>query len=648
VIDSGAPRPGTITVAPTTFRNEGTLAVSYAETLAISATAQDWDNLGTIEVGQGTLSGNLATNQGTVSVGIGGTLAPTGAYVQTAGSTTLDGGILDPIGDVMITGGALGGNGTIAANVTSTGTILPGGVGSIGTLTINGDLTLAAGGSLEIDVDGPSADRIAVQGSVNRGGTLAVKAGSYVPPTSGIRFDLLGHQSASGSFDAVSGTTLPTHRSFTIDQTALLTSLVSRVDLPAPVVSLLDDTGSSAVDRVTSDGKLSTAMPIATLFNTGVDTVGNVAPNWATDLHYTLVTVPGGTDVVRVATDANGFPIGPWIGGTSLSAWIGPASDSVLSGHGGSYVYRTTFDLTGFDPGAVSISGVWAMDDIGDEIRINGQSQGYATWGWSGYSAFAPFSVTGGFVAGINTLEFVVSNGGGPTGLRVEMTGTGSTVEAGATVEYSIDDGVTWSGTFDAAEGNNRVLLRQIDLAGNISQPKLYEFTLDSTIPNAPVVSLLNDNGSSASDRITSDGTLSVTALERGARVEYSTDGMSWSASLKVAEGPNSVGVRQIDQAGNVSPATTFDFTFDSSIPRNHLFKDQFGTGTPDGIRAWDTIDFSGCTVPLTFTVLPDGSLSVVDSSDPAKNALVFSTYGNVVGGQNTNRFVFCPPTTFP
>ena len=439
--------------------------------------------------------------------------------------------------------------------------------------TLDTQAPAALGLSLANDTGGSPTDRITSDGTLS---VTALESGARVEYSTDGQVWGTSYKAVDGAnsvlvrqIDLAGNASVPTTFDFVFDAQSPV----------APLVALIKDTGSSAVDRVTSDGKLSTAMPIATLFNTGVDTIGNVAPNWATDLHYTLVTVPGGTDVVRVATDANGYPIGPWIGGTNLSAWIGPASDSVLSGPGGSYVYRTTFDLTGFDPGAVSISGGWAMDDIGDEIRINGQSRGYATWGWSGYSAFAPFSVTGGFVAGINTLDFVVSNGGGPTGLRVEMTGTGSTVEAGATVEYSIDDGVTWSGTFNAAEGNNRVLLRQIDLAGNISQPKLYEFTLDSTIPNAPVVSLLNDNGSSASDRITSDGTLSVTALESGARVEYSTDGMSWSASLKVAEGPNSVGVRQIDQAGNVSPATTFDFTFDSSIPRNHLFKGQFGTG---------------------------------------------------------------------
>ncbi|RLS51773.1 MAG: hypothetical protein DWH87_00005, partial [Planctomycetota bacterium] len=300
VIDSGAPRPGTITVAPTTFRNEGTLAVSYAETLAISATAQGWDNLGTIEVGQGTLSGNLATNQGTVSVGIGGTLAPTGAYVQTAGSTALDGGTLDPIGDVMITAGTLEGEGTVKAALTSTGIIRPGGAGAIGAIVVEGDLTLATGGRLEVDLDGATADRISVLGTVTQAGSLAVNVlDDYLPPTSGIRFDLLDHESVVGAFEEVSGTTLPNHRSFTIDQTSLLTSLVSRVDLPAPVVSLLDDTGSSAVDRVTRDGSLSvTGIETGAVVEYSVDT----GATWTTS----FTAVEGPNAVLVRQTDSFG------------------------------------------------------------------------------------------------------------------------------------------------------------------------------------------------------------------------------------------------------------------------------------------------------------------------------------------------------
>jgi hypothetical protein len=69
--------------------------------------------------------------------------------------------------------------------------------------------------------------------------------------------------------------------------------------------------------------------------------------------------------------------------------------------------------------------GQWATDDAGVDIRINGVSTGNTAAGFTGWSAF---TLSGGFIAGINTLDFIVSNSpgdsGNPTGLRVEMLGT--------------------------------------------------------------------------------------------------------------------------------------------------------------------------------------------------------------------------------
>src|SRR5260370_9580375 len=159
---------------------------------------------------------------------------------------------------------------------------------------------------------------------------------------------------------------------------------------------------------------------ISTLFNTGVDGTGTPLSNNAAEMHYTLVSVPSGTTSLRVATSANGFPIGPWLGDDSLSAWIGPASDGSLDGPVGNYDYRTTFDLTGFDPATASIAGQWSMDDTGVDILINGVSISPA---WSNFTTSTSFSFNSNFVAGINTLHFLSTNGGGPTGLRVEMSG---------------------------------------------------------------------------------------------------------------------------------------------------------------------------------------------------------------------------------
>lgn len=171
-----------------------------------------------------------------------------------------------------------------------------------------------------------------------------------------------------------------------------------------------------------------------TLFNTGVDNSGTVLPDGTTpDLHYTL-TAPSGTNITLVRTSAGGFPIPPYLGDNSTSAWIGPNSTS-LNGPGGLYDYQTTFSLAGFNPSTASISGQWSSDNAGIEILLNGVDTGnlgnpYGSPGSYSYEHWVSFVINSGFLAGLNTLDFIVQNGNGaddqfgPTALRVEMIGS--------------------------------------------------------------------------------------------------------------------------------------------------------------------------------------------------------------------------------
>jgi len=159
------------------------------------------------------------------------------------------------------------------------------------------------------------------------------------------------------------------------------------------------------------------------LHNTGVDDSGNPLANGVLDTHYTLV----GYDAPRAADESNGYPIGPWLGNDAKSAWIGPQGDSILDGPGGPYDYQVSFTLAaGLNPALTSISGRWSTDDVGYDILINGQSTGnYAP----DFTNWYDFSINSGFVSGVNTIDFLVYNFGGPTGLRVEMTGSGAVPE---------------------------------------------------------------------------------------------------------------------------------------------------------------------------------------------------------------------------
>jgi len=169
------------------------------------------------------------------------------------------------------------------------------------------------------------------------------------------------------------------------------------------------------------------------IFNTGVDASGNPLPDGTIgDLHYTLITVPGGTTDIRVRTLTGGFPVGPWLADDPISAWIGPNNDSQDDGPIGTYIYRTTFSLTGLIPATAILTGQWATDNPGTDIRINGNSTGISS---CCFTSWTPFTISSGFVAGTNTLDFVVVNQGGPTGLRTEISGTANSVSGSSVPE---------------------------------------------------------------------------------------------------------------------------------------------------------------------------------------------------------------------
>jgi hypothetical protein len=171
------------------------------------------------------------------------------------------------------------------------------------------------------------------------------------------------------------------------------------------------------------------ADPITTLFNTGV----GVGPG-AADPHYVIISNPGGPGTIP-AVVASSIPSPPWVVNGGGSQWIAPSADQHYPGGGnlpGVYVYETTFDLTGFNIATALINGQWAVDDQGTAIFLNGQDLGIATAN-PGYGAFSPFTIAGDFVNGINTLDFVVTNGNSsnpnPTGLNVQLSGTAAVPE---------------------------------------------------------------------------------------------------------------------------------------------------------------------------------------------------------------------------
>jgi hypothetical protein len=136
-------------------------------------------------------------------------------------------------------------------------------------------------------------------------------------------------------------------------------------------------------------------------------------------------------------------------------------------------------------------------------------------------------------------------------------------IEQGASIEYSINGGTSWNKTFTALEGVNNILVRQTDVAGNVSTNSSLSFTLDTKVA-ALGVALTQDTGISAADLYTSNGAVTVTGIESGATVYYNNNNQGWTSSFVAVEGANNLQIHQIDKAGNTSTSTNLTFTLDT------------------------------------------------------------------------------------
>ncbi len=144
-----------------------------------------------------------------------------------------------------------------------------------------------------------------------------------------------------------------------------------------------------------------------------------------TNYRFTVVTgTAGGTGGYGVVTTGEGFPFPIWSANDGASSWLTPsanAGDSYDHGADGLYKWSISFDLTGMDISTASFAGRWWADNQG-YVQLNGSTIS------TGVDLASPtsFGASGsGFVAGLNTLDFYVTNyaqsGGNPTGLRVEF-----------------------------------------------------------------------------------------------------------------------------------------------------------------------------------------------------------------------------------
>ncbi|HET9300910.1 MAG TPA: hypothetical protein VFO11_13260, partial [Candidatus Polarisedimenticolaceae bacterium] len=140
------------------------------------------------------------TNGGFVGAD-GGTLQFTAGYTQLDGATSVD-ATFSATTPLDIQGGYLGGMGTVAGSVVSSGAVRPGQF--FGVLTIDGSYTQTAQGTLNVQIGEPPADsdpnRLVVTGAVALSGTLKVVLANGYVPINGDMFTILTAPEIAGSF----------------------------------------------------------------------------------------------------------------------------------------------------------------------------------------------------------------------------------------------------------------------------------------------------------------------------------------------------------------------------------------------------------------------------------------------------------------
>jgi hypothetical protein len=162
-----------------------------------------------------------------------------------------------------------------------------------------------------------------------------------------------------------------------------------------------------------------------------VHSTGAGGSSGSTDTNWSIVG-PGGS-LSTFVTSTSGFPIGTgawvtdnlpsygWVSPQAVYTVTPPTKDAV-----GSYTFSTTFDLTGFNPASAVLQFQFAVDNSLTSVKLN--STTFTITGSNLTSLSAVQTINSGFIAGLNTITFNVTNAVGkasnanPVGLLVDFT----------------------------------------------------------------------------------------------------------------------------------------------------------------------------------------------------------------------------------
>lgn len=175
----------------------------------------------TLQSGQVLTTSTNLSNAGKITVKTGSGLTLAGSFMQTAGTTTVDGTLTAPTG-VNVQKGFLMGQGTIAAAVASSGTVVAGdSTSKAGKLTVTGSYTQNSTGVLDVAIGGTAVgtqySQVAVSNGISLGGTLNIKRINSFLPAIGQSFTILTGSAVGSQFATVNGTSINSTEHFQVN-----------------------------------------------------------------------------------------------------------------------------------------------------------------------------------------------------------------------------------------------------------------------------------------------------------------------------------------------------------------------------------------------------------------------------------------------
>ncbi|QOY93840.1 DUF4214 domain-containing protein [Massilia sp. UMI-21] len=201
-------------------------------------------------------------------------------------------------------------------------------------------------------------------------------------------------------------------------------------------------------------------------------------------------------------------------------------------------------------------------------------------------------------------------------------------------------------------EGANSFTVRQTDVAGNVSETHRVQVVLDTQAPaGTPRIALVEDDGASPTDGITSVARLAITGLEPAGGIgwEYSLDdGATWTfgavndgsgqAELDLSamgHENRTVLVRQRDAAGNVGQASdALSFTISAEAPKPAFVLGGSGFTLSVAGTATDavTVDLTADTIARAGfdSVSHPSDIRLVDASDYAGSVRLLGSAADI------------------